>query len=954
LEHLGWLERLLGDWGASVPRRRGVILWITLAVTLISIPLAVRALTHLDVNLFNQASDKLQRFRLARELSEDFGGDTLAAVLSIPDQPSAQQVQELKAFADLLAAELSAVGTHPDDHAALPEALQPDLPAGTPWLKQVECRTGQGIEQALRKMVRDRPYVVLRPEDAAALKKLFEPDALAAAMERIEKTVADLPPNSLEKLRLQEDPLGLAAMANDALRQRMAERGRALGGSDSDGFFLSPDHTTLVVLARAALPATKLDFCRALMDAVQRAENRAVNAFRATKPALTTALKGGTYSDLAAGETPGTLSVGFTGMPAVSVENEMSLRYDLIGNTATSFVGVLLLFLIVFRQVILAWDVTWTTAAVIVWTLAVAGATRGSVSILGGAFTCILLGTGTDYAIHLHSAYHTYHYVQGMSPEESLRLTLSRCGPGILMAALTTALAFFGIAFTSFVGLAEFGLLAGTAVVFGCAAMLLVFPALLCRPPTIFARLGRWGREEDAPEPLGLGLPQFGRVLESRAAKVACVMVGVAALAAGLLFIKFGPDPGPDTVAGVRFDADLGNLRSLRIKAIPLRNRLAERFGLGLADVRVVVAAADEDRAYAGQEAVAQRLRPFSQRGELSPGGSILDFVPSPEQQQATIAALKSFDFEAATDAFKSAAKARFGDRGLVFFKPFLKQLHDYGLLTREPTPLRLATVVTSPLGSLLAPFVKLEPGAADPAGRVRLASSWFPTRLDMPPGWYWVLARSLEAEPPPGVTIKATAARMVGFEMKRSLLRDCGVISLIVGLCVALSLATAFRCLSTSLVSIIPLLFAFVSLLAGVALAQWLHLDFSLNFVNLIMFPLLLGSSIDVGIYMVYEARSTRRPRISELMGDTGRSVLCCALTTLVGFGAFFWSSYTGLISLGIAAFFGYTGALFGALVVLPGILGLWYEREAAQGKLPAAARADVANGGEKECVEA
>ena len=62
--------------------------------------------------------------------------------------------------------------------------------------------------------------------------------------------------------------------------------------------------------------------------------------------------------------------------------------------------------------------------------------------------------------------------------------------------------------------------------------------------------------------------------------------------------------------------------------------------------------------------------------------------------------------------------------------------------------------------------------------------------------------------------------------------------------------------------------------------------------------------------------------------MGDTGRSVLCCTLTTLVGFGSFYWSSYTGLISLGTAALFGYTGSLFGALVVLPAIMGFIQKR--------------------------
>ena len=175
------------------------------------------------------------------------------------------------------------------------------------------------------------------------------------------------------------------------------------------------------------------------------------------------------------------------------------------------------------------------------------------------------------------------------------------------------------------------------------------------------------------------------------------------------------------------------------------------------------------------------------------------------------------------------------------------------------------------------------------------------------------------------------TAARMVGFEMKDSLLHDCGFISVIVGICVALMLTASFRSVKLSALALVPLLFGYVALLAGVGLSTRMGWDFSLNFVNLIMFPLLLGSGVDVGIYMVCEAYAERRPGMFELMSDTGRSVLCCTLTTLVGYGSFFWSGYTGLIGLGVAAMFGYTGAIFGALIVLPGIIGVTRKQSAS-----------------------
>ena len=911
-----WLENALGNWGGYVARNRKRVLLGAALITLASLPFVYRALTHLDVNLFNQTSDSLVRSRVARQLADDFGGDIVAAVASIPNQHTPEQVGELKAFGLLLRDELAKAGLSAEDRERLPESYQRELPADQPWLRQVECRTGQGIEQALRKIAKDRPYVVVTPGDVAELKKRFEPEALAAAMEGIATTLTDLPPNSAERIKLQEDPLGISDLASKALQTRLSQRRQALAGTDAEGYFISPDGTTLVVLARAVLPATRLDFNRALMASVQRAENRAVEAFRKTKPSLTSALKGKNYSEWADGEKPGTLEVGFTGQPAVFVENETTLKYDVGLNTATSLLGVLILFGIAFRSLMLTWDVTWATVLVILWSVAFSGFYKGGMSLLGGAFTAVPVGLGTDYMILLYNTFHRLRQEEALGDDECLRQTLMRCGPSIITAALITAIAFFGIGFTHLTGLAEFGILGGVSALLGCVMMLLVYPAALCRTPRASQR--------KINEALPLFMPAWGRLLEHRGVRIASLALSAALLIGAVLIIRFGPEPGSVTVAGVKFDPDLGNLRSLRIKAIPLRDRLFERFKMGFADLRVLIEAPDEAAAFAASEEVARRLQPFIEKGELKANGSVNDFMPSARQQQESITALKRFDFEAAGAAFKKAANGRFGDnKGTAFFKPFLRRLNDFGLLTREPSPLTLSAVMQTPLGNLLAPYVRLD-DAAEPLRRVRLSSSWFPNDTSKPSEWYDSVAAALETNPPPNVKISVTAARMIGFELKESTLSDCTWITLVVGVCVAISLGIAFRSIKASLLAAIPLLFSYAVMLAAVPLSQKMGWDFSLNFVNLIMFPLLLGSAIDYGIYMVFEAQSARQPNSSELLAHTGRSVFYCMGTTLIGFGSFVTSSYTGLISMGVASLWGYTGALFGALVTLPALLGL------------------------------
>jgi predicted RND superfamily exporter protein len=941
----------LCDWGIYVVKRRALVLFTTFLLALLSVPLVYRAVTHLDVNLFNQVSGSLKRFALVRELAEDFGGDILATVITIPEKPEPAQIGELKRFATLLTEELSKVGTIDEDRAGLPKKLQGEIPEGSPWLPQVECKTGQGIEHALKKIIKQRPYVLLTADDVEQLRKKFEPEALDEKLEQLAADIQDLPPNSAERMRIQEDPLEIAELGRQTLQNRLNKRRQALAGKDAEGYFLSPDGTMLVILSRAVLPATRLDFNRALMDAVQRAENRAILAYRQRPAAeavnaLPTMLKGPAYGQLAEPEQTGGITVGFTGPSPVYVENEKTLKFDVLLNTGTSLIAVLLLFLIGFRSLALTWDVTWATLLIILWTVAFAGAYKGSISLLGAAFTAVPVGLGTDYAILVYTTFQRLR-AGGLSDEDAMSRTMVRCGPSILTASLITAVAFIGMSFNHLLGLAEFGLLGGVSALIGAVVMLLIIPAAICRVD----------KRKKLPDPLGMGIPYIGKLLGSRSAQSTMLFAGVLLMAGGVVLIQH-TDPGPESVAGVRFDPELGNLRPVHSQSIELRDRLCNKFGLSLSDLRVVVEARDEETAFKGAAEVAARLQPYIDKGELTSNGSITDFVPSPEQQRASIAALKSFDFETAMASFEAAAtKSRFGKKGVSFFAPFLKHLREFGLLTRESSLLTLQEVMKGPLGSLLTQFAKVDEGGGN-AGRVRLSSSWFPAqrfkgsqeseskRPDAKESqdvakWYNTIAETLENNPPEGVAVRITSPRMVGFELKDNTLRDCGLITGVVGILVSISLLLAFRSLKKMLLATIPLAYAYLGMLCGVAISQRLGWDFSLNFVNMMMFPLLLGSAIDYGVYMVFGAMSCSpdsddETAMSELMTHTGRSVFYCMGTTVIGFGSFVTSSYTGLISMGVASLWGYAGATIGSLLVLPAILGLM--RKGAMLKSPVA----------------
>lgn len=139
----------------------------------------------------------------------------------------------------------------------------------------------------------------------------------------------------------------------------------------------------------------------------------------------------------------------------------------------------------------------------------------------------------------------------------------------------------------------------------------------------------------------------------------------------------------------------------------------------------------------------------------------------------------------------------------------------------------------------------------------------------------------------------------------------------------VALALAPTFLAVATMLT---------VMSLAGVAF----------NPLNLLALPIVLGAAEDSGVHLVHRFRAERGDLARTLAG-TGRTVLICGATTLVGFGALIFARHRGLASFAFALAVGIAGALAHSLVVLPQLLRWWDARRSrgARGTVIAAALA-------------
>ena len=90
-------------------------------------------------------------------------------------------------------------------------------------------------------------------------------------------------------------------------------------------------------------------------------------------------------------------------------------------------------------------------------------------------------------------------------------------------------------------------------------------------------------------------------------------------------------------------------------------------------------------------------------------------------------------------------------------------------------------------------------------------------------------------------------------------------------------------------------------------------------NFVNLMATPLILGTGIDYSIHVTLSLRRTGG-NLKDLWQGTGKALLFCGASNVIGFGSLIFSSSEALVSLGVVAVIGIVLCMLTSIFLLPG----------------------------------
>jgi len=603
-------------------------------------------------------------------------------------------------------------------------------------------------------------------------------------------------------------------------------------------------------------------------------------------------------------------TIGLTGLPVMEDDEMRTSQQSMIWASGLSLTAVVLVIIAGFGGVRHALLANGVLVIGMAWAFGWATVSVGHLNILSVTFTVTMIGVGIDYG-----TYYVGRYLEcrrrGLDCEQALLATSGSVGPGILTGAVTTSVAFFSAALTSFVGVAELGLIAGGGILMCCAAELLVLPAALAIVDRSFL-----GRRIPEPVPVHSWLAPLMRHPRFVAlAAVACTF----ALVGGLHDLDY--------------DHNLLNMQAEGLESVEVEKRL-------LADcdqsVWYALSIADSREELLERKARLEALPSVERIDEIASLLPVDEDLKRPtiERIRGRLATLPERPPEIPVDRLDALGETLAWAQAEASKRPgglrtawHLERTRD-SLRTRGPEECyqALASFQQRSAGDLLSRFHALaavsnpEPPALDdlPPSLVErfVGSSGRHLLKIYGRGDIWNF-ESLERfvrevrSVDPRATGNPLQAYEASLEMKRSY-EQAGLSALVVILAV---LWLDFRSLRYSLLAVLPLAVGMIQMLGLMGLA-----GIDLNPANLIGIPLIMGIAVDYGVHVVHDF--LERPGPYRMSASTANSVLVDALTTILGFGALMVASHRGLESLGRLLTLGVTTCTLTSLIFLPAVL--------------------------------
>ncbi|HLL54520.1 MAG TPA: MMPL family transporter, partial [Myxococcaceae bacterium] len=156
--------------------------------------------------------------------------------------------------------------------------------------------------------------------------------------------------------------------------------------------------------------------------------------------------------------------------------------------------------------------------------------------------------------------------------------------------------------------------------------------------------------------------------------------------------------------------------------------------------------------------------------------------------------------------------------------------------------------------------------------------------------------------------------------KLARIVLQDGWITVILAGIWILVMHFADFRNTKLALASVIPLCVGLLMMLGIMAIV-----NAQLNFMNIVILPILLGFGVSHGLYLLHRFLEGVSPVVA--FRSVGAAVASSTLTTIAAFAALFAASHNGLKSMGLVACLGLATTLLVSFTVLASVLQIMHD---------------------------
>ncbi|TKJ37926.1 hypothetical protein CEE37_13255 [candidate division LCP-89 bacterium B3_LCP] len=695
-------------------------------------------------------------------------------------------------------------------------------------------------------------------------------------------------------------------------------RDRVLSAADrlliGDLHFISYDHSMLMMLAQPSFPVTDAERGKIACDSIE-----AILADVGQK-----------Y--------PG-VETGLTGMLALARDELVAVQSDMNYLSFVALFLILVLFIVSFRMWVAPLFAVAVLIVGVVWTMAFATLTVGTLNIMTAMFAVILVGLGIDFSVHIISGF-AENRGKGMNILKSAEQTLLKAGPGITTGGLTTGIAFLTLMISDSRGMHDFGLIAGGGVIICMVAALMLLPPFL---------VIRERRQERRGRSTTYHPPEFrfiGAVAETFARGRVVVLAVMILLTGFFAYHTFQ----------LAFDYDMLNIEPKDMASVIWYDSLMAAYDMSpdyalvtsssLDSMRIIAHRAKDFPNIAWVDAITEYLPTNQDQAER---GEIIAEIRTELEKHPTATEISTSDLDAILDelhrlwmnvvemsdmAFQAGQDRLEGKTYELSANPEIAGSPDYiqGIIEKlKEDPTAALNALNRFQEDYFIYFRKTALGmtAPEPISLETLPESITSRYLSddgetylvslFPEQDLWNMD-NLEAfdRQLRSISPRATGTPPLFLAMIEIIGNDGKRATILAFITILVLLFLDFRRIDLTLMAVIPLV-------AGTLwMAGLLHLTGQkLNVVNIEAIPLILGIGIDYGVHLIHRFRIEGRDRVKVIFSSTGKAIMLSALTTMIGFGSLSFMTHRGMASMGVLLFIGVGTCFLTALGLLAPVFG-------------------------------